>query len=295
MPTVSLIVHGGAGDIPEEERPAHRSGLACALEAGWRVLINRGSALDAVEAAVQVLEDDPAFDAGVGSVLRLDGSIGLDASIMDGRDRRAGAVAGLSRVRHPITLARCVMERTPHVLLIGAGAEALALREGLELCDPSFFVTPREQARLERILRERSAAGALGQAGRGPQGTVGAVARDAEGHLAAATSTGGAPGSLPGRVGDSPMIGAGTYADDRHGGACATGRGENMIRVTLTRELVRALGQGRAPGEAARWACEFLREETGGTGGVICVGPRGGLGTAHSTPWMGSLGREEEL
>lgn len=288
MQRLTLIVHGGAGDIPEEERPAHRLGLEKALEAAWRILTSRGSALDAVEAAVRVLEDDPAFDAGVGSVLRLDGTVSLDASIMEGTTRFAGAVAGVTRVRHPISLARTVFERTPHVLLAGKGAEDLAVREGLELCDPSFFVVPREVERLRRLLREQDST-------KGPQGTVGAVARDSLGHIAAATSTGGAPGSMPGRVGDSPIIGAGTYADDRQGGACATGRGENMIRTTFTREVVRALSQGMSPVEAAPWSLEFLRAETGGTGGVICVGPKGGAGAAFTTPWMGSLSREAEL
>lgn len=289
MSRISIIVHGGAGDIAENERALHIRGLQGAVEAGWQVLRARGSALDAVEAAVKILEDDPVFDAGVGSVLRLDGSIGLDASIMDGANRRAGAVAGLTQVRHPILLARRVLERTEHVLLMGAGAEAFARLEGLEMVPATFFVTARERERLERILRQRAEAAA------GPQGTVGAVALDAAGHLAAATSTGGASGALPGRVGDSPIVGAGTYADDRQGAACATGRGENMIRVGLTRELVRMLGQGKAPAEAARWACDFLRAETGGTGGVICLGPSGTPGSAFTTPWMGCLCREEEL
>lgn len=285
---ISLIVHGGAGDIPPDERPAHRAGLERALEVGWRVLLGGGPALEAVEAAITVLENDPAFDAGVGSVLRLDGTISLDASIMQGQTRAAGAVANVSRVRHPIRLARMVLERTPHVFLVSAGAEALAARHDLEMCDPQVFVVPRELARLRRILDAREAV-------EGPRGTVGAVAHDARGHVAAGTSTGGAPGSPPGRVGDSPIIGAGTFADSRHGGASCTGQGENIIRVTLAREVVRRLESGSPPREAALWAVDHLRSETGGTGGVICLDRHGAPGAAFNTEWMGSLAREAEL
>lgn len=297
---ISLIVHGGAGEIPPEERPAHLQGLERAFAAGWNILERGGCALDAVEASVRILEDDPAFDAGVGAVLRLDGSISLDASIMEGTGRRVGAVACLTRVKHPITLARRVFERTTHVLLVGPGAEELARREGLELVDPSSFIVPREVERLRRILAEEESRGSGAGGGplpptRGPQGTVGAVARDVSGRLAAATSTGGAPGALPGRVGDTPIPGAGTYADDRSGAASATGRGENMIRTTLTRELVRVLGQGMPAPEAARWACDFLRNETGGSCGVICLGPDGTPGAAYNTQWMGTLSREGEV
>ncbi len=289
---LSLIVHGGAGDIPEAERPLHRAGLERALEAGWRVLEIGGAALDAVETAVRLLEDDAAFDAGVGSVLRLDGSIAMDASIMEGSARRAGAVAGVRRVRHPISLARAVLERTRHVFMIGEGAERLAGEAGLELVDPDFFVTERERRRLERILESRAATAGGGERERAtPTGTVGAVARDAHGHVAAATSTGGAPGSLPGRVGDSPIIGAGTFADDRCGGVSCTGTGEHIIRTTLARELVRRMELGTPAHDAAAWAMEHLRVETGGTGGVICLDAGGGAGSAFSTAWMGSLSR----
>jgi beta-aspartyl-peptidase (threonine type) len=314
MPTVhgkmSLIVHGGAGPIPEAERPAHEAGLARALDEGWRVLEGGGGALDAIEAALRILEDDPAFDAGVGSILRLDGKASMDASIMDGSSRDAGAVACVRRVRYPVTLARRVLEKTPYVFLAGPGAEAFAEEEGLELREPAFFAVAREEARLHGILQapgRRSFAawetggaalpGAAGPARRvfAAGGTVGAVARDARGRLAAATSTGGAPGTAPGRIGDTPVIGAGTFADDRSGGVSATGTGENILRVTLARELVRELAAGQSPAAAARWAVDFLRSETGGSGGVICLDRLGNPGAAFNTPWMGSRWRERPL
>ncbi|MCZ6796221.1 MAG: isoaspartyl peptidase/L-asparaginase family protein [Planctomycetota bacterium] len=285
---ITIAVHGGAGRIPEAERPAHRAGLEKSLEEGWRRLRSGESALTAVEAAVRVLEDDPAFDAGVGSVLRTDGRVELDASIMDGESREAGAVAGVRRVPHPITLARHILEKTPHVLVIADGAERLAREADLELCDPRDLVVPREERRLARILERQGAADSVG-----PAGTVGAVARDRGGHVAAATSTGGAPGSLPGRVGDSPVIGAGTLADDRWGGVSCTGLGENILRVTLAREVVRRLAGGDDAEAAARWATRYLHEETGGTCGVICLDAAGHAGAAYSTHWMGHLARSD--
>lgn len=290
MARISLIVHGGAGEIAEAERPLHETGLRPALEAGWSILERGGRALDAVVAAIEILEDDPTFDAGRGSVLRLDGSIGLDASIMVGADRSAGAVAAVERVRNPIRLARLVLERTPHVLLVSAGAEALAREHGLELVDPAELITEKERARLRRILARRSEA-ASGE----PQGTVGAVARDRAGHIVAGTSTGGAAGSLPGRVGDSPIIGAGTWADDRAGGISCTGRGEFILRATLAREVARELASGRPAPDAAAWATDYLRTETGGTCGLIVIDRDGRAAAAYSTQWMGSLARAEDI
>jgi beta-aspartyl-peptidase (threonine type) len=285
---ISLIVHGGAGQIPESERQAHRIGLDAALEAGWRLLARGAPAMDAVEAAVRLLENDPAFNAGIGSVLRLDGSVSLDASIMEGKGRRAGAVAGVSRVPHPVTLARYVLESTPHVFMIGQGAELLASRAGMELCEPARFVTVAERERLEKLLAAAPAARGLE---RQLHGTVGAAARDREGSLAAATSTGGAFGCLPGRVGDSPIIGAGTFADDRRGAVCSTGVGENILRTLLAREIAGLMEAGREAAEAARLGVELLEAETGGRCGAICVDPHGGLGASYSTPWMGTASR----
>jgi beta-aspartyl-peptidase (threonine type) len=209
-----IVVHGGcgnpAGGAVRDEAPYHR-GLADALEAGWAAL-EGGGALDAVQAAVESLEDCPLFNAGRGSVLTGDGEVEMDAAMMLGTDGSAGAVAAVTGVRHPVALARLVMEHTPHVLIAGGGAERLAEEHGLELCDPSWFVTERQH---ERWLAS--------------QGTVGAVALDAGGVLAAATSTGGVRDQLPGRVGDSPLIGAGTWADGRCA-ISATGHGESLIR-----------------------------------------------------------------
>ncbi|TML78553.1 MAG: isoaspartyl peptidase/L-asparaginase [Actinobacteria bacterium] len=224
MAEPALAVHGGAGGrLPSDQGPYHEA-LAAALDAGWEALAG-GGALDAVEAAVAVLEDAPFFNAGRGSVLTAAGAVEMDAGIAYGPELRTGAVACVTRVRNPVRLARAVMERTPHVLLAGRGAEALAVELNLELMKPSWFVTARQRERFEA-------------------GTVGAVARDSSGALAAATSTGGTRAQLPGRVGDSPLIGAGLYVDDAAGAAGATGVGEEALRVVGSFVIVEAMRAG---------------------------------------------------
>ncbi len=283
----TLVIHGGAGAMtratksPEREQAA-RAALARALDAGGRILSVGGSAVDAVQAAVQVLEDDPHFNAGHGSVFTHDGQIELDAAIMDGNGRRAGAVAAVTRSRNPIAAARAVMDHSPHVLLSGPGADAFAAANEVQQTDPTYFHTPHRWAQLEKA-RE------LGDGHFDADvkfGTVGAVARDAAGHVAAATSTGGLTGKRWGRIGDSPLIGAGTYADDRAGAVSATGSGEFYIREGVAHEIcarVRLLREG------VQAAADFVQAETrelGGVGGVIIVGADGTPAWSFNTPGM---------
>lgn len=268
----ALVIHGGAGALPESGRDDIRKGCALALRAGWAVLKAGGAALDAVCAAVVVLEDDPLFNAGVGSALTADGTIEMDASVMDGSGLRAGAVALLTRVRNPVGLARAVLEDGQHVLLAGEGAERFAVQRGVVLCAPEALVTARQ--------RERWSAGP------GPDGTVGAVAVDYRGHVAAATSTGGRFGKRAGRIGDSAVIGAGTYADNSAGAASATGNGDAILRIGLTRAVIDGLRDGRDPQSVAAEQLTRLQQHTGASGGVIVVDPLGRIGFAHNTPFM---------
>lgn len=269
---LAILVHGGAGPRrPDDEPEAAAAGCLRAARVGYAVLLRGGSALDAVEAAVRVLEDDPQFNAGTGSALAADGSVELDASIMSGADLAAGAVACVRCTANPITLARRVMEKTPHVMLVAHGAEALCRSEGLPLVDPSTLIT--QTARLHLAEHRIST------------GTVGAVAIDLDGHVAAATSTGGTTGKLPGRVGDSPLIGCGTYADDRKAAVSCTGLGEAIIRVTLARQAADLVGMGLDAFEAADQAVRSLERARGGAG-LILVTPSGQLGWAFSTERM---------
>jgi len=289
-PSWSLVVHGGSGRLTRDNvTPAddagYRNGLAKALDAGAVLLGAGGSALDAVEAAVRVLEDDQHFNAGRGAVFTAEGRIELDAAIMDGSSRAAGAVAGVTRTKNPVRLARAVMETTPHVLLARDGADIFALDAGLEQVEPGYFrVEERWQA-----LQAMKAAAARGESVFDKTlkyGTVGAVARDAWGNLAAATSTGGLTGKRWGRIGDSPLIGAGTWADDPSVAVSATGSGEDFIRVAAAHEIsarVRLLGE--TPQAAADHVLAALGA-VGGNGGIIFAGHDGSLGWSFNTPSM---------
>ena len=282
-----LVIHGGAGAMersttPPEREARIRAGLDAALDAGSAVLAKGGSALDAVEAAVRVLEDDPEFNAGRGSVFTYDGTIELDASIMDGRTRAAGAVTGVTRTKNPISLARAVMEKSDHVFLAGKGADAFSTAQGLEQVDPSYFETPERRRQLEDMKARRLSAFDVEM----KYGTVGAVALDAQGHVAAATSTGGITGKRWDRIGDSPVIGAGTYADDRGCAVSATGSGEFFIRVGAAHEICARV---RMKGERARKAADAVIGEIGalgGSGGVIVLTPKGETVWSFNTPGM---------
>jgi beta-aspartyl-peptidase (threonine type) len=303
-PRWSLVVHGGAGvieraNLTPELEAQYRAAMNAALERGAAVLERGGSALDAVEAVVVGLEDDPLFNAGRGAVFTAEGRIELDASIMDGRARSAGAVAGVTRTRHPISLARRVMENSPHVMLIGAGAEAFARSQNLEEVDPSFFFTERRWRQLEENLRrnnlpipERPAGAPAPQAALelGPDdhefGTVGVVAYDLQGSIAAGTSTGGTTGKRWGRVGDTPVIGAGTYAQNGVCGASATGTGEYFIRVGVARAICARM---ELRGESAQEAADAVIAEVGalnGDGGVIVLDGHGRHAWSFNTPGM---------
>ena len=284
---LAIAVHGGAGVIPSAEltpqvEAAFRAGLGTALRAGYAVLAGGGSSLDAVTVAVQVLEEDPLFNAGRGSVLCADGGHELDAAIMDGRDLRAGAVAGVRQVRNPVLLARHLLERSPHVMLAGPGADALAADAGLECVPNDWFTTERRRAELER---HRAGLARVGD--EASLGTVGAVALDGRGHLAAATSTGGMTGKRPGRVGDTPIIGAGTYAADDCCAVSATGHGEFFIRASAAHEVASLMRYRGCDLRAA--ADEVVHRQLvrlGGSGGVIAVGRDGSIAMPFNSPGM---------
>ena len=284
--SVALAAHGGAWNIPDEAVEPSRRGLAAPLAEGYRALSRGAPALDVVESVVRALEDDPTFNAGRGSHLNSAGRLELDASIMEGTRLRAGAVAAVSGLKHPVSVARRVLERSPHVLLVAEGAKSFARSVGAEIVATPALLVGRELERFRRIrageadlvTREFSPAAR-------PHGTVGAVALDRRGRVAAATSTGGTQDKAPGRVGDTPVVGAGTYADDRGGAASCTGWGESILRVVLAKSAVDALVAGRAPDAAGRAAIASLARIRG-FGGVILVDRRGRLAAAFNTPRM---------
>lgn len=295
-PEWTLLIHGGAGvmrraEMTPEADAQYRAGLNEALEAGSKVLVGGGEALDAVEAAVRVLEDNPNFNAGKGAVLTREGVAELDASIMDGRDRQAGAVTQVRKVKNPIRAARLVMETTGRVMFAGPAADELAANGGLEIVPPEYFITPRRLDALRRAM-----AGKFEPEDR--YGTVGAVAMDKAGNLAAATSTGGMNAKPPGRVGDSPIIGAGTYADNASCAVSSTGDGEYFIRVAVARIICARMAMQKSSAEQA--AQETLDEvkALGGTGGVIVLGHKGDVALSMNTEGMfrgraDSTGRRE--
>ena len=282
----TLVLHGGCGAMrPATLPPAHearaRAGLNAALDAGETVLAGGGNALDAVEAAARVLEENPSFNAGRGSVLSADGAAELDAAIMDGRDRRAGAVAGLTTTRAPVSAARRAMEHSPHVLLTYEGADGFAREQGLEQVANNWFVTPERQAQLDK---EMAAGGKFDTDIK--YGTIGAVAVDSKGHVAAATSTGGLTAKRWGRIGDSPLIGAGTYADDRSCAVSATGLGEAFIRSVGAHQMAMRMLIG---GETLQGALDAVLADVvalGGNGGLIAVAPSGEAAWGFTTPGM---------
>ena len=273
MSKVAIVVHGGAGAWVLDSDRLREGVAACreAARAGHAVLLAGGGALDAVETAVHILEDCPALDAGRGSYLNANGEVEMDALIMDGRSLDLGAVAAIQRVRHPISLAREVMEQTPHAFLVGAGADAFADRIGFPRCA------------VEELLGET----AVVAPSPGPLGdTVGAVALDAQGNLAAATSTGGTRQKLPGRVGDSPLVGSGGYADNRTAGVSATGHGESLMKILISKQVCDYVATGLSAQAACEAAIKLLTERTGGEGGLIALDAAGRVGVAFNTAAM---------
>jgi beta-aspartyl-peptidase (threonine type) len=278
-----LLVHGGAWDIPDQEVEAHTRGVLRAAKEGYALLSQGCSALDAVEAAVTILEDDETFDAGRGSFLTADGRVQLDALLMDGATLRAGAVACVERLRNPIQAARLVLERSPHVYLVGAGAEEFARQHGIGLIDNAELVLDRERQRL-RAAQAQASSGSPDQTFSGHD-TVGAVALDSAGNLAAATSTGGTLNKTPGRVGDSSLIGCGGYADNRSAAASLTGWGEPIMKLVLGKWAVDRVPL-RGPEQSAQDAIAYLHARLQGHGGIILLGPDGRFGISHNTPRM---------
>jgi beta-aspartyl-peptidase (threonine type) len=284
-----IVIHGGAGTLPRAEMSGeaerkYRAALSEAIDQGYAVMQDGGTSLDAVTRAVMLLEDNPLFNAGHGSVFTLDGRNEMDASIMEGRTLQAGAVCGLTRIRNPVELARAVMERSEHVMLAGAGAEEFAASQGISFVPQSYFHTPERWRQLERIR-----AGEFGLSGHtiSHVGTVGAVALDTRGHLAAATSTGGMTGKRFQRIGDSPIIGAGTYADDRSCAVSATGHGEVFIRAAVAHDIcARMRFGGRSVGEAARQVIFGELAALGGEGGVIAIDAYGEIAMEFNSEGM---------
>ena len=305
-----LLIHGGAWAMPNDEMEAHERGIAKALDTGYAVLERGGTAVQAVEAAIVVMEDDEAFDAGRGSYLTRDGRVQLDALLMNGENLRAGGVACVEHLPNPIKAARLVLDESPHIYFVGIGAERFATAHGMRLCDNMDLVIPREQRRLyaaqeaeSRGHRDTTFSGGSASSGGSAfssdstlpamppdpmlsHDTVGAVALDAHGNLAAGTSTGGTLNKAPGRVGDSSLIGCGCYADNLSAAVSLTGWGEPIMKLVLGKWAVDRVAAGYSPQKAASSAIAYLFDRLGGHGGVILLGPDGEIGIAHNTPRM---------
>jgi L-asparaginase / beta-aspartyl-peptidase len=315
-----LLIHGGAWAMPDDAVAAHERGIVAALSAGWAALQRGGTSVDAVEAAVTVMEDDDTFDAGRGSFLTRDGRVQLDALLMNGENLRTGGVACVERLKNPIQAARLVLEKSPHVYFVGPGAERFATQNGMRLVDNTELIVPRERERLMNFQRNEAAGGAdttfsgnseftaptpaLEETALESEvdhalpenlridptlhshDTVGAVALDQYGNLAAATSTGGTLSKAPGRVGDSSLIGCGCYADNLSAAVSLTGWGEPIMKLVLGKWAVDRVAAGAAPRQAATDAIAYLYKRLGGHGGIILLGPDGQIGLAHNTPRM---------
>jgi beta-aspartyl-peptidase (threonine type) len=286
-----LLVHGGAWAIPDDMVEAHLGGVRAAMATGWKLLADGKTALDAVEAAVAAMEDDETFDAGRGSFLTSDGGVQLDALMMDGKTLRAGGVGCVEHIRNPIRLAHKVLTESPHVYLVAEGAERFASEHDIALCENSELIIPREVERLRRFQAagqpDSTFAGAAAEAsGTSSHDTVGAVALDADGNLAAATSTGGTLNKTPGRVGDSSLIGCGCYADNMKAAVSCTGWGEPIMKLVLGKWACDRVEEGEAPDVVARRAIAYLKDRANGHGGMILLDQKGRIGAFHSTPRM---------
>ncbi|MBS4029582.1 MAG: isoaspartyl peptidase/L-asparaginase [Ignavibacteriales bacterium] len=286
----ALVIHGGAWDIPDDAVDAHYRGIQKALKVGWAILKKGGSSVDAVEESIIILENDSTFDAGRGSFLNSLGEIELDASIMNGKTFRAGAVAAVKNIQNPISLSRLIMEKSEHILLTGLGANRFAKEHKVPFCKMEDLLLDRELQRWLKLQKEPdySTKDAFRMKQRKlPSGTVGAVAMDKAGVICAGTSTGGTPNKYPGRVGDSPLIGCGTYADSSVGGVSTTGWGEAMIKVVMAKTVIDIMEQnGGDPEDAAKKGITILDKKAAGFGGVIVLNKKGHIGIAYNTPRM---------
>lgn len=290
-----LVVHGGAWAIPDDMIDAHVNGVRNAMKAGWRVLENGGTALDAVEEAVVILEDDETFDAGRGSFLNRDGKVQLDALIMDGSTLRAGGVGCVERLRNPIRTARKILSESPHVYFVADGAEKFAVEHGVALCSNDDLIIPRERERLREFQARPEGAGTDLFAPTISHDTVGAVALDGDGNIAAATSTGGTLNKAPGRLGDSSLIGCGCYADNKSAAASTTGWGEPIMKLVLAKWAADRVAAGNLPEWAAAEAINYLESRLSGHGGMILLDARGRFGIFHNTPRMAWAFKSKEI
>ena len=281
----SIIVHGGAWDIPRDQEKEHLRGCQKAADLGHDILERGGSALDAVEAAVVLMEDEPVFDAGRGSVLNQSGQVEMDAIIMDGTTLRSGSVAALRHIRNPVKVARALMDTTPYSMVVGEGALEFALASGFKECSEEDLLVGRELEDYREFMRTGVLRTREVFAGE-QRNTVGACAMDKEGKVAAATSTGGIPRKIEGRVGDSPIIGCGAYADGRIGAASATGWGEQIMAVVLSKTALDILKECQDPMKSSKRAINILANRVDGFGGVIIIGRKGRVGLCHNTPKM---------
>ena len=297
MPTDPvLVVHGGAWSIPDDMVEAHTRGVRNAIAAGWQVLERAGSgecaALDAVEEAVVIMEDDETFDAGRGSFLNRDGKVQLDALIMDGATLRAGGVGCVEHLRNPVRAARKILSESPHIYFVGEGAEKFAAQHGIPLCNNGELIIPREVERLRGYQAHHPDKMADMFAPNSDDDvtishdTVGAVALDRNGNIAAATSTGGTLNKAPGRLGDSSLIGCGCYADNESAAVSTTGWGEPIMKLVLAKWTADRIAAGNLPAWAAQEAMNYLKQRVNGHGGIIVLDPQGNFGIAHNTPRM---------
>ena len=287
MPTNPvLVVHGGAWAIPDDMVDAHLRGVRNSLAAGWQVLERGGPALDAIEEAVVIMEDDETFDAGRGSFLNRDGKVQLDAFIMDGATLRGGGVGCVERLRHPVRAARKILSDSPHVYFVAEGAERFAAEHGIALCRNEDLIIPREVERLRAYQAQDSTHGNDLFAPTISHDTVGAVALDHDGNIAAATSTGGTLNKAPGRLGDSSLIGCGCYADNLSAAASTTGWGEPIMKLVLAKWAADRVESGSLPEWAAQEAMNYLKQRLNGHGGIILLDAQGRFGIAHNTPRM---------
>jgi beta-aspartyl-peptidase (threonine type) len=281
-----LVVHGGAWAIPDDMVEAHLNGVRNAMAAGWRVLNRGGTALDAVEEAVVIMEDDETFDAGRGSFLNREGKVQLDALIMDGATLRAGGVGCVERLRNPVRTARKILSDSPHVYFVAEGAERFAAEHGIALCKNEDLIIPREVERLREFQTRAAEQNVDLFAPAISHDTVGAVALDRDGNIAAATSTGGTLNKAPGRLGDSSLIGCGCYADNRTAAASTTGWGEPIMKLVLAKWAADRVASGSLPEWVAAEAVNYLEARLNGHGGMILLDARGRVGIAHNTPRM---------
>jgi L-asparaginase / beta-aspartyl-peptidase len=286
LPDPVLVLHGGAWAIPDDMVDAHLTGVRNATVAGWRVLERGGTALDAGEEAVVIMEDDETFDAGRGSFLNREGKVQLDALIMDGSSLRAGGVGCVERIRNPVRAARKILSDSPHVYFVAEGAERFASEHGIPLCSNQDLIIPREVERLREFQRGVADDKADLFAPTISHDTVGAVALDRQGNIVAATSTGGTLNKAPGRLGDSSLIGCGCYADNRSAAASTTGWGEPIMKLVLAKWAADRVASGSAPEWVAAEAVNYLKDRVNGHGGMILLDARGRFGIAHNTPRM---------